>query len=132
MAGPSTWGYQALGFGAGKKPSATFTHKYTVRLAVFDEDDSCACTLGATQTWYDDYGDLDGCGVGTHCYSVGQWVMSSSSLCGQITAINATAGQDDTFDMGGTYSDCAECNEQSYQCDDSGGDPGGPGGPGGP
>jgi len=109
--------------------AATFTHKYTVRLAVFDENDDCACTLGATETWYDGYGAMDGCGTDTHCYEVGNWV-SASYICGQIIAVNATATEDADMDMGYSYSDCSDCNDNTAQCSAAG--PGGPGGPGGP
>jgi hypothetical protein len=114
----------------GAAPAATMTHKYTVRLAVFDEDDGCACTLGATQTWFDSYGALDGCGTDTHCYAVNDWVSAtagwSDPVCGQITAVNATASSDATIDMGSSYSDCAGCNDYTSQCFDMGGGPGGP------
>jgi len=99
----------------GAAPAATMTHKYTVRLAVFDADDSCACTLGATQTWDDSYGASDGCGAGVHCYAIDDWV-DDGTVCGQVTAINATATADSSMGYNGVHSTCSDCNGMVYQC----------------
>jgi len=120
MAGPATWGYQVLGFGAGIKPVSTTT-KVQVTLAVFDSGDGCSCAAtGSTQIWEDDMG-----GGGSALEpSVGDWILGQNGLCAQVTAINVDGSVDDyTYDV---FANCAACNDYSYQCFGGGG-PGGPG-----
>lgn len=118
MAGPSSFGYQVLGFGAGKKPASGggggTTTKLTVRIIVFDENDGCSCSLGSTEIW-EDGGGAGGAGLGP---SVNDVIGDGSSYCAQVTALNATGSAVNyTSDA---YGDCAECNSALALCEDMG------------
>ena len=113
MAGPSTWGIQVLGFGAGKAPTAVTTTKIRVTLAVFDEEDSCACTAtGSTEIWEDGTNEF-GAGLDP---DVGDWISGQNMVCAQVTTLNVTGSIDDYTDS--AYADCAACNENTYQCEE--------------
>lgn len=117
MAGPSTWGVQVLGFGAGKAPAvAATTTMVQVRLAVFDENDDCACTAtGATQIW-EDSADEAGSGLSP---SVNDWISGMGGYCAQVTALNVTGSVDDYTSS--SHSDCSDCNDVTSQCTGGGG-----------
>jgi hypothetical protein len=99
--------------------SVVTTTKVQVRFAVFDENDDCACTAtGATEIWEDDVNEFGG-GLDP---DVGDWISASSLECAQVIAINVTGEVADYTDS--AYTDCADCNANTYQCES-----GGPGGP---
>lgn len=125
MAGPTTWGYQVLGFGSGKKPSSVVpTTKLQVTIAQFDEENDCACSLSSTVEIWEDSSDEGGMGLEP---SVGQW-LHDGFQCGQVTAVNAT-GSVDSY-TASSNSDCAECNDELLACTSGGPGGGGPSGPG--
>lgn len=121
MAGPTTWGYQVLGFGAGKKPASggATTTKVQVTIAQFDEENSCACSLSSTtEVWENDMNE----GGGDLTLSVGTWVGGQNGQCGQVTALNASepgGGVDDY--TASDHVDCDDCNDMFYICEDMGG-----------
>lgn len=137
MAGPATWGYQVLGFGAGKKPASATTTKVKVRFAEFDEDDGCACSLTPQYEVWENDPNVD-FGGGDLTLSVNDWIGGYDQMldyaCVQVTEINcaeSAVGYTET-----EYSNCDDCNEHNTICSDFGGPEGGPkgppGGPGGP
>ena len=129
MAGPSTWGYQVLGFGAGTPlAAAVTTTKFQVRLFDFDSDDGCACTLSSTyQVWENDSSSALGGADLTLSVSdvIGGYNVVTGGLCVQVTAINA-AGTAVGYTES-NYTDCSDCNDLMTICEEGGG--GGP--PGG-
>ena len=110
MAGPSTWGYQTLGFGAGK--------------AVAEEgggggSDPCAgagsggnvCTVNCQDASLkyilnDDFGVIAGYGMGVD--NVGSFTDGDgNTICVKITATSIGGTAVGTFEM--PYSSCSEC-----------------------
>ena len=139
MAGPTTFGFQVLGFGAGKTSGggATTTLIY-VDIAEFDEFDDCACSLDSMEgtKLVDDGASGFGSGAGLSP-SVGDWISVTDAMmmggpwCGQVTEINVVADEF-TLATGYTsaaYDDCADCNDGEEICSTEGPGPGGPGPP---
>lgn len=114
--------------------AAATTSKVQVRIAEFDENDSCACSLTSTyEIWENDSGEsVDGYPGGDLTLSVDDWIAGTASdyetVCAQVTALNSAATAVGTTTL--EYSDCADCNDNVGICEDEGGGPGGPGGPG--
>ena len=118
--------------------AVTSTTKVQVRIAEFDGDNECACSLTSTyEIWEND--SLTNPEAGDLTLAVDDWLSgvdsSAATKCAQVTLLNQTGSA-----VGYTsteYTDCADCNDNEAICDSEspgGGDPGGggPGGPGGP
>ena len=121
MAGPTTWGYQNVL--AGVKPAAASTTFITVRVAEFDSDDDCACSLTDTYALVDD--DSGGGGAGIEP-SVDDWISMTDGMndyCVQVTAINQESGMSVYF-TSAAYADCDACNAAEEICSEGGGPPG--------
>ena len=109
--------------------ASTTTSKFQVRIAEFDEDDDCTCSLTSTyEIWENDStvnpnaGDLT---LAADDY-IGGADSSNSAACAQVTGINQTGSA-----VGYTstkYDDCEDCNDNEYICDASGSPGGGDGG----
>ena len=114
--------------------AVTSTTKVQVRIAEFDGDNECACSLTSTyEIWENDSGEsVDGYPGGDLTLSVDDWIAGTDSSfdakCAQVTAVNSAASAVGTTTT--EYSDCADCNDNVGICEDEGGGPGGPGGPG--
>ena len=88
------------------------TTKVQVRLAVFDEDDDCACTAtGSTEIWEDDVNEF-AAGLDP---SVGDWLEGMNGVCAQVTALNVSGSVDD-YTMT-SHTDCDACNDSTMQCE---------------
>ena len=110
--------------------AAVATTKVQVRLAEFDSDDGCACSLNEYEVWENDSNDHSYPG-GDLTLAVDDWISGDGSdgsiHCAQVTALNASGTAE-----GATYyeyTDCSDCNDNEMLCEamDPGGD--GPGGP---
>ena len=101
--------------------AAATTTKITVKEILFDEENDCACSLdSSTQVWEDDINE----GGGDLSPSIGDVVGDGSSVCAEVTALNATGSVDSyTYE---SFADCAECNSSYAVCEDMGEGPGGP------
>lgn len=121
--------------------ASTTTSKFQVRIAEFDGDNECACSLTSTyEIWENDSSEnVNGYAGGDLTLSVDDWIAGTDSSfeakCAQVTLLNQTGSAVGTTTT--EYTDCADCNDNQYICDSGSpgdGDPGGgdPGGPGGP
>ena len=118
--------------------AVTSTTKVQVRIAEFDGDNECACSLTSTyEIWEND--STVNPNAGDLTLAVDDWLSgvdsSASTKCAQVTLLNQTGSAVGTTTT--EYTDCADCNDNEAICDSEspgGGDPGGgdPGGPGGP
>ena len=115
--------------------ASTTTSKVKVRIAEFDDQDDCACSLTSTyEIWENDA--MVHPSAGNLTLSVDDWISggsaskSGSPACAQVVSLNETGtavGQTST-----EYSDCADCNDNELLCSESPGGPGGGPGGGGP
>ena len=132
MAGPATWGYQVLGFGAGKKPASAgaSTTKVKVRFADFDENDGCACSLSSSYEVWENDPDVD-FGGGDLDLAVSDWVSGYDEMfeqkCAQVTEINCAETSVGFTEI--EFPDCDTCNNAMMLCEDMGGGGGEGGGP---
>ena len=97
MAGPISFGYQVLGFGAGKAASTSggpSTTKVRVRFFNYNEDCS-ACVLGGTYEVWEDDPELSGGDLGPSVNDIiSGYAADSSTKCAKVVAINSTASAD--------------------------------------
>ena len=118
--------------------AVTSTTKVQVRIAEFDGDNECACSLTSTYEIWENNSTANP-SAGDLTLAVDDWLggvdSSASTKCAQVTLLNQTGSAVGTTTT--EYTDCADCNDNEAICDPEspgGGDPGGgdPGGPGGP
>ena len=104
--------------------AVTSTSKVQVRIAEFDGDNECACSLTSTyEIWEND--STVNPNAGDLTLSVDDWISgldsSDEKQCAKVTAVNSSGtavGSTDT-----EYANCAACNTGEALC---AGSPGGP------
>ena len=126
MAGPISFGYQVLGFGAGKAASASggggaTTTKVQVRFYQFSGDGNCTCSLTSTYEVWEN--DVENAGGGL-TLSVNDVISgnagSGSTVCAIVTALNSTSSADGVTVS--EYSSCSVCNDNELICSEGGGE----------